>query len=207
MLAIASMFHGGELFGAGPGDGEQERGFACGFDVVTDGGGEGEEISGGDIVWLALNGDAYLALEHVDGDGAVGVVLLHASGVFHRDEDDSEIVLLEEGPGVVTGLPRFLLLRFGDLLEKVELRHSVDHGAVLMRGCHVRTLLFRQEVYAFRGWMRQPIRTDRADVAYTCVSLWQNGLSEGIMSLGEWISDDKGNGGGWVCAGEQGAVC
>jgi hypothetical protein len=48
----------------------------------------------------------------------------------------------------VAGLPWLLLLGVGDLLEKVELRHFVDHGAVLLRGCHVRTLLFREEVYA-----------------------------------------------------------
>jgi len=53
-----------------------------------------------------------------------------------------------------------------------------------------------------RSEMRPRIRTDQADVAYTCVSLWQNGLPEGIMSLGECIGDDKGSGGGWVCAGE-----
>jgi hypothetical protein len=41
-----------------------------------------------------------------------------------------------------------------------------------------------------RRKMRPRIRTNQGDVAYTCVSLWQNGLSEGIMSLGEWISDD-----------------
>jgi hypothetical protein len=41
----------------------------------------------------------------------------------------------------VAGLPGLFLFGVGDLPEKVELRHSVDHGAVLMRGCHVRTLL------------------------------------------------------------------
>jgi hypothetical protein len=142
------VFHGGELFGAGPGDGEEERGFAYGFDVVTDGGGEGEEVAGVEIVRLALNRDADLALEYLDGYGAVGVVLLHAGGVFHGDEDDSEVVLLEESSGVVAGLPGLFLLGVGDLFEKVELRHSVDHGAVLMRGCHVRTLLCREKVYA-----------------------------------------------------------
>ena len=115
---------------------------------MTDGGGEGEEVAGVEVVRLALDGDADLALEYLDRDGAVGVVLLHAGGVFHGDEDDSEVVFLEEGPGVVAGLPWLLLLGVGDLLEKVELRHSVDHGAVLLRGCHVRTLLCRQEVYA-----------------------------------------------------------
>ena len=124
------MFHGGQFVGAGPGDGEQERGFAYCFHVVTDGGGEGEEVADVEVVWLALDGDADLALEYLDGDGAVGVVLLHAGGGFHGDEDDSEVVLLEEGPGVVAGLPWLLLLGVGDLLEKVELRHFVDHGAV-----------------------------------------------------------------------------
>ena len=33
-----------------------------------------------EIVRLALNGDADLTLEDLDGDGAVGVVLLHAGG-------------------------------------------------------------------------------------------------------------------------------
>ena len=93
------------------------------------------------VVRLALDSDADLTLEYLDGDGAVGVVLLHAGGVFHGNEDNSEVVFLEEGSGVVAGLPGLFLLGVGDLLEKVELRHSVDHGAVLMRGCHVRTLL------------------------------------------------------------------
>jgi hypothetical protein len=130
LAAVASVFHGGEFFGAGPGDGEQERGFAYGFDVVADGGGKGEEVAGVEVVLLALNRDADLALEDLDGDGAVGVVLLHAGGGFHGDEDNSEVVLLEEGPGVVAGLPWLFLLGVGDLLEKVELRHFVDHGAV-----------------------------------------------------------------------------
>jgi hypothetical protein len=39
-------------------------------------------------------------------------------------------MLLEEGSGIVAGLPWLLLLGVGDLLEEIELRHFVDHGAV-----------------------------------------------------------------------------
>jgi hypothetical protein len=39
----------------------------------------------------------------------------------------------------VAGLPRFLLLGVGDLLEEIELGHLVDHGAVLQRGSHIRS--------------------------------------------------------------------
>jgi hypothetical protein len=126
------MLHGGQLFRAGPGDGEQESGFVYCFYVVPDGGGEGEEAAGLEVVWLAVDGDADAAFDDLDGDGAVGVVLLHAGGCFHGDEDDSEVVLLEEGPGVVAGLPWLFLLGVGDLLEEVELSHFVDHSAVLL---------------------------------------------------------------------------
>ena len=125
------MFHGGELVCAGPGDGEQECGFGNCFDVVTDGAGKREEAADGEVVWLALDGDTDLAFEDLNGDGAVGMVFLHAGGGFHRDEDDSEVVLLEEGSSVVAGLPGLFLLGVGDLLVQVELRHLVDHGAVL----------------------------------------------------------------------------
>ena len=54
LAAIASVLHGGQLFGAGPGDGEQECGLVYGFHVVTDGAREGEEVAGGEIVWLAV---------------------------------------------------------------------------------------------------------------------------------------------------------
>jgi hypothetical protein len=45
------------------------------------------------------------------------------------------------------------------------------------------------------------------DVAYTCVLLWRKSVPERRMTLGEWIRDNEGDSGGWVCAGEQGAVC
>src|SRR6202007_317282 len=108
----------------------------------------------------------------------VGVVLLHASGVFHGNEDDSEVVLFEESPGVVAGLPWLLLFGVGDLFEKVELRHLGDHGAVLQRGCHVRTLLSGEQVYAFYRVRCDGGRTERADVSYTYVSLSPKDLSE-----------------------------
>jgi hypothetical protein len=131
LAAIASVFHGGQFFGAGPGDGEQECGFGYCFDVVTDGAGKREEAADGEVVRLALDGDTDLAFEDLNGDGAVGVVFLHAGAGFHCNEDDSEVVLLEEGSGVVAGLPWLLLLGAGDLLVQVELRHLVDHGSVL----------------------------------------------------------------------------
>jgi hypothetical protein len=64
-----------------------------------------------------------------------------------------------------------------------------------------------EKVYAFRGVRCDRGQEQKVQISYTCVSLWQKGLPEGRMSLGEWISDDEGDGGGWVCAGEQGAVC
>ena len=48
--AVASVLHGGQLLGTGPGDGQQEGGIADGLDVMTDGGGEGEEIADVEIV-------------------------------------------------------------------------------------------------------------------------------------------------------------
>ena len=116
------MFHGGKLFGAGPGDGEQEGGVVDRFHVVSDGAREGEEVADADVVRFAMDADADVAFEALDGDGAVCVMLLHAGGGFHCDEDDSEVVFLEESSGVVAGLPRFFLLGFGDLFEEVELR-------------------------------------------------------------------------------------
>ena len=91
-----------------------------------------------EIVRLAVEGDAYLALENLDGGGAVGVMLLHAGGVLHGDEDNSEVMLFEQSLGGVAGLPGFVLLGIDYLLEQVKMRQFVDHGAVSLRGCHVR---------------------------------------------------------------------
>ncbi len=124
---------------------------AYGLHVMTDGGGEGEEVADAEIVWLAVDGDAYLALEDVDGGGAVGVMLLHAGGVLHGDEDDAEVVLFEESFGGVAGLPGLLLLGVGYLLEQVKLRQFVDHGAVSLRGCHVRRSFVVRKFTPFLG--------------------------------------------------------
>ena len=143
------MLHGGEFFGAGPGDCQEKDRVGFGFYVVTDGGAEGEESAGAEVVRLAIDGDAELALEDMDGDGAVGVVLLHVSGVLHGDEDDPQVVLLEEGFGVNAGGPGLLLLGLGNLLGQIELRHFVDHGAILQGGCHVAP--FRADKFALPG--------------------------------------------------------
>ena len=146
--AIASVFHGGEFFGTGPGDGEQEgRGVYC-FHVVANGGAEGEETASVEVVRFAVDGDADVPFENLDGEGAVSVVLFHAGDSLHSDENNSEVVLLEESPRIEAGLPRLLLFGVSYFLGKVELSDFVDHGAVLQRGCHVRALLCRQEVYA-----------------------------------------------------------
>ena len=121
-----------------------------------------------------MEGDSYLALENVDGGSAVGVMLFHSGGVLHGDEDNSEVMLFEESFGGVAGLPGFVLLGVGYLLEQVEMRKFVDHGAVSPRGCHVRTLLRCQEVYALlEGRIKEPeVGMDAvAYVSYTCGSL------------------------------------
>ena len=108
------MFHGGEFFCARPGDGEEKGGVGFGFNVVPYGVAEGEEGSGGEVVWLAVDGDTDVAFEDLDGEGAVGVVLLHVGGVLHGDEDDAEVVFLEERRGVDAGGPGFFLLGIGE---------------------------------------------------------------------------------------------
>ena len=139
--AVAPVLHAGQLFCAGPGDGQQKGGVAFGFHIVPDGVAESEESAGGEIVRLAVYGDSELAFEDLDGGGAVGVVLFHVSGILHGDEDDAEVVLLEEGPGVKTGWPGLFFLRVVHLFAQVELRHFVDHGAVLQGGCHMRSFV------------------------------------------------------------------
>lgn len=93
---------------------------------------------------FAVDGDADLALEDLDGDGAVGVVFLHVGGVLHGDEDDAEVVLLEEGLGVEASWPGPLLFGVGYLFGQVEMSDLVDHGSVLQRGCHVDLLIGRK---------------------------------------------------------------
>ena len=97
---------------------------------------ESEEAAGWEIVRLSVDGDADLALEDLDGECAVGVVLLHVGSVLHGDEDYAEIVLFEEGFGVDAGGPGFFVLGVGDLFGEIELGDLVDHGAVLQGGCH-----------------------------------------------------------------------
>ena len=147
--AVATVLHCGELLIAGPGDGEEEGGVLEGFYFVLDGGSEGEEISWLEVVGFAVDSEANLPFDDMDGDGAVGVVLLHLRGVFHGDKDNSEVMLFEEGLGEVAGLPGLLLLGVGDFLVKVKLRQPVDHGAVFLGGCHF-GFLSASNVYALR---------------------------------------------------------
>jgi len=109
---------------------------------VFDGCGESEDVSGAEIVSLALDVEAELSFEDMDGDGAVGVVLLHLGSVLHVDEDDAQVVLLEERFGVEAGLPGFFLLGVGDLLGEIELCAVFDHGAVVVEGGHDAPLFF-----------------------------------------------------------------
>jgi hypothetical protein len=137
------VLHCGEFFVAGPGDGEEEGGVGFGFDIVPDGVAESEQGAGGEIVRLAVNGDADLALEDMDGESSVGVMLFHVCGVLHGDENDAEVVLLEKSFGIDARWPRLLLFGVGHLFRKIELRDFVDHRAVLQRGCHVRSFIGR----------------------------------------------------------------
>jgi hypothetical protein len=145
--AVAAVLHCGELLIAGPGDGEEEGGVFEGFDFMLDGGAEGEEVSQLEVVWFAVHREANLSLKNVDGDGAVGVVLLHLCGFFHGDEDDTEVVFFEESFGEVAGLPGLLLLGVCDFLKEVKLSEPVDHGPVFLGGCHFGFLL-DSNVYA-----------------------------------------------------------
>lgn len=76
---------------------------------MPDGSAESEEISWLEVVGFGVHCETDVPLENLDGDGAVGVMLLHLRGVFHGDEDDSEVVLFEESFGEVAGLPGLLL--------------------------------------------------------------------------------------------------
>src|ERR1700677_55453 len=93
--AVAAVLHGGQFLVAGPGDCQEKGRVALGFYVVPDGGGKGGEGSGGEIVRLADDGDANVAPDDVERDGAVGVMLFHAGVALHGDEDDPEVVFLE----------------------------------------------------------------------------------------------------------------
>jgi hypothetical protein len=108
---------------------------------VTDGGGEGEEVADMEVVRVAVDVEAEFAFEYLERDGSVGVVLLHPGGLLHGDENDSEVVLFKEGFGVVARGPGFFLFGVGYLLEQIELRLFVDHGAVLLGGGHCSSLI------------------------------------------------------------------
>jgi hypothetical protein len=176
------VLHGGKFFGAGPGDGEEKDGVGFCVDVVTDRVAEGEESSVGEVVGLAVDGDADFAFEDLNGEGAVGVVFLHVGGVLHGDEDYAEVVLFEESFGVDAGGPGFFVLGFGDLFGEIELGDLVDHGAVLQGGCHGSLLLASAGKFTLSlAWMRcggnsgdfgvdffGPVLRE---VAYTCGSL------------------------------------
>jgi len=79
---------------------------------------------------FAVDREANLSFEDMDGDGAVGVVLLHVRAAFHGDEHNAEVVFLEERPSVLTGLPGLLRCGLSDLVVEIEVRHPVDHGAI-----------------------------------------------------------------------------
>jgi hypothetical protein len=130
------VLHRGEFFVAGPGDGEQEGGVVRGHYVVPDGGGEGKQGAGGEIMSLAVDRDDELALQDLYGESAVGVVFVHVSADLHGDEHDAEVALLEESLGVDAGWPGFFAFCVIQLLLKIELRDLVDHGAVLQGSSH-----------------------------------------------------------------------
>ena len=142
------MLHGGELLGAGPGDGEKEGGVADGFDVVAERGGQGEKVADAERVRFSVDRDTKLAFENLDGEGAVGVMLFHARGMLHGEENDTEVVRLEQGAGVVAGGPGLLLFGVIDLFEEIELCEFIGHGAVCKRGRHFLEPSLWEEVYA-----------------------------------------------------------
>jgi hypothetical protein len=130
------VLHRGQIFVAGPGDGEQEGGVVRGHYVMPYGGGEGKQGAGGEIMPLAVHCDGELALQDLHGESAVGVVLVHVRADLHGDEHDAEVVLFEESLGVDAGWPGFLAFGLIQLLWEIELRDFVDHGAVLQGGSH-----------------------------------------------------------------------
>ena len=85
---------------------------------------------------LAVDRDDDPAFQDLHGESAVGVVLVHVSADLHGDEDDAEVLLFEESPGVDAGWPGFFALGVIQLLCEIELRDLVDHGAVLQGGSH-----------------------------------------------------------------------
>jgi hypothetical protein len=81
---------------------------------------------------FTLRGEANLSFKDVDGNGAIGMVLLHLRGWLHRDQNSTKVGLLEQGLRVVTGLPRLLALRVGDLACEIELGKFIKHVAVVV---------------------------------------------------------------------------
>ena len=130
------MLHRCQFFVAGPGDGEKKSGIVLGHYVVTDGMGEGKQAAGGEIMSLAVDRDGELAFQNLDGNSAVGVVLVHVSADLHGDEHDAEVMFFEESLGVDAGWPGFLAFGVIHLLWEIELPDLVDHGAVLQGGSH-----------------------------------------------------------------------
>src|SRR5271154_5252608 len=77
------------------------------------------------VMRLPLRMYANGALQHMNRDGAVGVMLLHVGCALHGDEHSAEVIALVKGLGVESRLPGLFLLRVRDFVRKVERSKAV----------------------------------------------------------------------------------
>jgi hypothetical protein len=66
--------------------------------------------------------------EHVDGDSTVGLVFGYAHLGLKRGQHNAEIVVLDQGSGVLTCASRRFRLQAMDFGREVELHDPLGHG-------------------------------------------------------------------------------
>ena len=87
-----------------PGKDQQERALANCFDIVRYAAVEREQLSSRYFHGGVGKVQAHMTSEHQDGKACTRLVLLETRSGFHRDQDNTEIRVLDEGSGTATGI-------------------------------------------------------------------------------------------------------
>src|SRR5579862_2948072 len=92
------------LLPVGPGKNQQERALANCLQVVRYVAVERQQLSPGYFQGCTGEVEAYVTSEHQDGKPCTRLVLLETGPSFHRDQDNTEIRVLDECSGTATSI-------------------------------------------------------------------------------------------------------
>src|SRR5579864_1875968 len=112
---------------ARPDDGQQKRTVVEGLEVMGFALIECDQTPGPKVERAPSGIQAKMTREHVDRDASVRLVLRNADTRSQRRQDDTEVVVLDQGPGVSAGLPSALEVQAVDLGRQIEFEEWTGH--------------------------------------------------------------------------------